>query len=559
MADNLEELNKQLEDAQSRLTEAENKYSDSRERLSKIGEEYYKTTMLTIDEQKHAVEAYKRLRKTLDKEDERRRVLTNALDEATKIEKQKVNKAKEEVSELEKRIQEAKKPGFWARHGWTKDKDLLTSQYTSYQVSSGLSALFEGRILSGTTQLLKVIPQVANFMGGPLYGAMVAVAGATNKAVEAMSSFSVNAKRLSGGLDVSKTKFKQQADLYASAIMYNQNSEDYTKFAMSDIGTGMRQRLFEDGVFKNTYFSTRASLEQIGADPNKANSLILQQLQLGRSSTDIRRFNYELKEVTKTMNLLGSDKFLSAYEELNRTLIANNINGMANAKTLAQFQDALSRGTLSVSDFTRSLTSRRSSDTSTLAGVGALMAEKGLGGKELQEAYRSGDMIRVAGIMRRGGNQISRGIEKLETGYAQELAQSLGTTDIRELLALQSSTSWGGLGPDLKKLSVQNTLASGGSMVIGTTSEMKPVTEKELEQINLAEKELIDESIKLKGNFQAVGEAAKYAALALSSLYEGRNSNSSTNTYTTINNNTVTNNPYGGNVKIVNQSQLSGE
>lgn len=516
-----EEINKLQESIRNQKDNLKNLEDSLEKKVKYLSDRFENIYNKTFASEKEYLNVLKQLNTSYKRDLAQQEIKNKLFTEATKTERKKIDVIKNQIEASEKQIEEQKKnPGFWAKAGWTKDRDLLTSQYSSYQLSSGLSALFEGRFLSGITQMAKVIPQAANFMGGPFYGAMVALAGATIKAIDSLSALSVTSKRLAGGKDTTGKKITQSYHLNALAMAYNQKGSDLTNFITSELGTGAKQRLYEDDQFKNAYFSMRAGLEQIGVDPNKANSLASQQLTIGMSSSDMRRFNYELREVTKTMDILSGNKFISAYEELNKTLIANNINGMASAESLAKFQDALNRGTLSANDFTRSLTTRRSSETSTLAGVGAFMAERGLGGKELQEAYRSGDMIRVAGIMRRGGNQITRGIEQLETGFAGELASMLGTSDIRELLALQSSTSWGGLGPDLKKLEVQNILSSGGSTAIGLSKKLKEIEPEEETTIRNTEKELITESVKLKGAFQAVGEAAKMLALQLGSAIE---------------------------------------
>lgn len=496
----------------------------------------------------------------------------NLIEQNTKEFKDTFNKElkKLKFAELNKKLEnellssikkEFKTPqGFWQsffqKRGFSEKRDSLESRYASDQISRGLSYLSEGRFLSGITEVLKANLKVANFMGGPYYATMVAAAKVTESVINSLNRFEVATNRLAGNQDTKGTRYKKNFEIKAFANMYNQKEEDYIKYVMSDLGQGAKRKYYEDSQFTNTYYSMRAGLEQVGADPNKANSIISQQLSLGRTGLEIRKFNYELIKATKTMDIFSSDKFLNTYEELNKTLMANNINGMANAKTLAQFQDALNKGTLAASDFTRGLTSRRSAETSTLAGVGAMLAERGLGTKELRDAYNRGDMIAVAGAMRRGGNKISRDIEKI----APELAKQFGTTDIREAIAMQAGSPWGQLGPDLKKLEVQNILAAGGSLTIGTTAN-KPLTDEELQNINKAEHDLIDESIRLKGAFQAVSESAMLLAAYLAKEYEQTEREGATMTNITNNPSAaiISANPYqiSAPVKVVNPSQLN--
>ena len=509
MADNLEDLNRQLEEAQKKVVDAEKQYSSTRDELSKIGDAYYKTTMLTVKEQENVTKKYKDLRETLNKEIEHRKVLNKALDEETKVEKKKIEKAKQEVSEIQKKIEEAKKPNFLQRMGFkeSSSKDDLATQYRARQMAGGLESILEGRVASGFRQLGSTVPIIANFMSGPLYAAMSGLASATIKAVDSFTKFSAVSARLSGSETGAKItdRYRRLSDTSSLAMMYGQNVEDFDKYLMTNIGALGRKSLWTDRHFSNTLLSTRADFERMGVDPNRANSLINQQLSIGRSSDDMRKFNYQLRETTKTMDKFSSEKFISAYEELNKTFIANNINGMANARTLARFQDQLNKGTLSISDFTKSLTSRRTSETSTLAGVGAMLAERGLGGKDLQDAYRRGDMIAVAGIVRRGGQNISRDIEKI----SPEIAKEFGTSDIMEALALQSGTPWGQLSPNLKNIEVQKILASGGSLAIGAEGKPSVIKPEDIDSMEKSEKELIDETVQLTGTFKLLREYIK--------------------------------------------------
>jgi hypothetical protein len=210
------------------------------------------------------------------------------------------------------------------------------------------------------------------------------------------------------------------------------------------------------------------------------------------------------------------------------------MNALASAESLKRFQDQLNKGTLTVADFTRGLTSRRQSSTSTLAGVGAMLAERGLGGKELQDAYARGDMIAVAGAVRRGGNAMTRDIEKI----APDISKYFGTTDFREALAMQSDTAWGSLSADLKNLEVQNIIAKGGSLTIsleGKSTELDKVIKNqegknitEMEDFKEIEKTLIQVTADNTSSVKLLTEAIKLKSLETMSDIESRKTQGST-------------------------------
>lgn len=397
----------------------------------------------------------------------------------------------------------------------TPTKDDMAVQYRARQMAGGIESILSGNILSGFRQLGSTVPRIANFMGGPLYAAMTALSTAVIGAIDSFTKFRAESSRLSGGIsNIKGDRYTRAFQTYALTTMFGQNNKDYDKFLMSNIGWSGRQAMWENKPYRNefarTWASTRAAFEQVGANPDLANSLMLQQRSIGMSPDNMRRFNNRLVEATKSLDVMGSDKFINAYQELNKTLIANNINGMASAKMFAKFEDQLNKGTLTVADFTKGLTSRRGAETSTLAGVGAMLAERGLGGKELQEAYARGDMIAVAGLVRRGGQQMQRDIEKI----APEMSEHFGTTDWKEALALQSGTPWGQMIGDLKNLEVQKILTSGGSLVQPLENLKQPITKEELDALNKAESDLIKETTDLTGAFEALGKVIKGSWLA---------------------------------------------
>lgn len=411
----------------------------------------------------------------------------------------------------------------------TPAKDDMAVQYRARQMAGGIESILSGNVLSGFRQLGSTVPRIANFMGGPLYAAMTALSMAVIGAIDSFTKFRVESSRLSGGIsNIKGDRYARAFQTYALTTMFGQNSKDYDKFLMSNIGWSGRQAMWENKPYRNefarTWASTRAAFEQVGANPDLANSLMLQQRSIGMSPDNMRRFNNRLVEATKSLDVMGSDKFINAYQELNKTLIANNINGMASAKMFAKFEDQLNKGTLTVADFTKGLTSRRGAETSTLAGVGAMLAERGLGGKELQEAYARGDMIAVAGLVRRGGQQMQRDIEKI----APEMSERFNTTDWKEALALQSGTSWGQMIGDLKNLEVQKILTSGGSLVQPLENLKQPITKEELDALNKAESDLIKETTDLTGAFEALGKAIKGGWLAGGAYLENNKNISNT-------------------------------
>lgn len=385
---------------------------------------------------------------------------------------------------------------------------------------NAFNSLLSGNFKYGATQFLQTFERGKILLNHP----MVMFAAAAAKLTIAMIDFSTKtdrmANKIAGGSLVSPemkiNKWQIAAQDYALTTMYGQNKEDLYKFKIGSFGALTKERFAKDARFTNAWAFGRSAIEDMGGNPELINSFMQQQVAIGRTSNNIEKFNYNLIKTITNLDKLSTDQFINSFNELNKTFIANNINGTANANSLLKFQDALNRGTLSVSDFTRGLTSRRGAETSTLAGVGAMLAERGLGGKKLQEAYARGDMIAVAGLVRRGGQQMQRDIEKI----APEMAQRMGTTDWKEALALQSGTPWGQMTGDLKKLDVQDILSKGGSLVINVDSKDLKLNQEQQQEFLDMQSELIKTAVDNKGSFEALGQGIKLGALELAAAYE---------------------------------------
>ena len=366
---------------------------------------------------------------------------------------------------------------------------------------NGLNNLLSGNFKYGALQIAQSFKIGRNLINHP----MVMFVTAAAKLGFALADFSARtdrfANRIAGGSlvspDAKNRKWEMNFQDTTVTMAYGQDKKAFYDYKVGTFGALTKQRLSRDPRFTEAWSQGRAAFEDLGANPDLMNGLLQQQIAIGRTSMSMEKFNYKLIKSLQGLDKLGSTQFLQNLTDLNKTLLANNVNGLANAESLRRFQDQLNKGTLTVSDFTRGLTSRRQGSTSTLAGVGAMLAERGLGGKELLDAYSRGDMIAVAGAVRRGGNRMQRDIEKI----APEIAQQLGTSDFREALALQSDTAWGSLSANLKNLEVQNIIAKGGSLTIALdgkdTSLDKLIEDKngkeitEFEDFKKIDKELI--------------------------------------------------------------------
>lgn len=445
--------------AQNQLVEKQKVYSEILEKLTKSGQ-------FTIKDGQDLSKTVELLNKVLQERVKQEQLTKRIINEATKNDKKLADIKLQEVELKKKQIEESKK-GFWNQ---IKTGGSDTIDWNLDRRINGLNSLLSGNFKYGALQIAQSFKIGRNFINHPL----VMFATAAAKLGFALNDFSTKtdrlANRIAGGSlvapDAKNRKWQMSYEDTVMAMMYGQSKKDFYDYKIGSFGSLAKERLSRDPRFTQVWSQGRSAMQDLGANPDIINTFLQQQLAIGRSTNSMEKFNYRLIKSIQGLDLLSSSQFTQAIADLNKTFLANNINGLANAESLKRFQDQLNKGTLTIADFTRGLTSRREASTSTLAGIGALMAERGLGGKELQEAYNSGDMVRVAGIMRRGGNNISRGVEQLQTQYGREIADQLGTSDVREVLAMLSESSLGQLGPNLKNLEVENILLRGGSLTV---------------------------------------------------------------------------------------------
>ena len=394
MADNLEELNRQLEAAQQKVTEAENNYSETREQLSKMGDEYYKATLLTVKEQEHVIEEYKRLRETLKKENERRSVLNKALDEETRVEKQKIEKAKQEVTEIQKKIEEAKKPkglnAFLDRIGFRDPtKDDLATQYRAARMSSGIESIMSGNFASGARSILGTIPKIANFMGGPYFLAIQAVTSGLLKLDAAIAKTHQEVLAGTGGV-YSPFRNKQ----FDSIIFQKQLKSDLKQYGLQDkvsevlgsafSSTGLAAITDANGnivpsLLRHRVKSQGAALRYMGSlgiSEDAVNNMFKISRNLeGQSESQSLATQYRLAERFKRSRYMteseGAQQSLALYDQTKSL----GVNFEWASRTVAKFDKALQLGEVSLNDFASVTRGLKGADTGKATGIAAMIRD----------------------------------------------------------------------------------------------------------------------------------------------------------------------------------------
>lgn len=517
MAENLEDLNRQLEEAQQKVVDSENLYSSRREQLSKMGEEHYKTTMLTIEEQENVIKEYKKLRETLKKEEERRQVLNKALDEETKIEKQIIDKAKQEVSEIQKKIEEAKKPNFWQKIGFKEpDKDDLATQYRARQMAGGVEAIMEGRFGSGARQILSTFPKIANFMGGPYFLALQAVTSGLLKLDSAIAKARQEVLASTGGVFSPFRGDALSASLYRIQIGEELKDYGFQDKAPEIMGaaynsTGLGAVTYSSGPLKgqiNPQLIQQRAINQgaalrymgsLGISDDSINNLLRISRNIeGQSEAGALATQYRLAERFRSSRYMteneGIQQSLALYEQTKSL----GVNFEWASRTVRKFDDALQKGEATLNDFAAISRGVKSSDLGRSSGLAAMLKDfAARTGMELPEEFlNASDQGAGFYLTTRKGisdPRIQKALVAMAKGQSGDI--NFGSTSLDAAAALQYWLSQGPYKANVSSDQIQKVINTGDwSSLIGGRSGVKPeVALEQSEKLQIEAKDFYKE------------------------------------------------------------------
>ena len=386
-----EEINRienQLANARLKSEQAEQDYSSTRESLSKIGKEYFKESLLTLNGTKEYTKQLKELTKTLKKIDESNKAFNKALDDATKAKKKQVEKTQQEVSELEKQLEEAKKPGFWQKAlGLANQDNSFEQMYRVRQRYGGLEQIAAGNVGSGISQFLGSFKTISNIMGGPLYLGIQAVVTGLLTFDKALAKASERASSITGGIQ------SQYIGQGLRSFQFNaQTKQQLYELGMQDKYDELRQSLLKgygygfysgkQDEFLGTMAYAQKGLGSLGISAESSNNL-LERLRLieGKDRTgtyaQIQRFiNNAIGDRTGK----GAMRYFSPEQALNQMMtLADQTKGLGTnfewaSSVVKKFEKGLKDGTQSLSDFAAVNRSLRGGNISSNAGIASLIS-----------------------------------------------------------------------------------------------------------------------------------------------------------------------------------------
>lgn len=531
MADNLEDLNRQLEEAQNKATKAEKEYSSVRDQLSKMGDEYYKTTLLTVEEQKNVIQKYKTLRETLNKEIERRNVLNKALDEETKVEKQKVEKTKQEVTEIQKKIEEAKKPSTWKKLlGTAQSENSFEQMYRVRQRFGGIEQILAGNIGSGLSQFAGSFKAISTIMGGPLFLAIQTVTSGLLRLDKAIAETRNEVMSATGGAlspfrgnYVGSLTFRNQ--LQSGLLTYGQQDQwkELASTALQSTGMGSiinpnTGKIDENLLAERTLNqgSTLKYMTSMGISADTVNKLFKISRNIEKmDEIGSQSLQYRLAKMFSTSRSMttqeGAEQSISLYEQTKSL----GVNFEWAARTVRKFDDALQKGEVTLNDFAAISRGVKGADTGRAAGLAAMLKDYAMrSGIELPREFMQASDVGAGFYLTTREGIANKSIQRALVGMAKEQGAGInfGSTQLDQAAALQYYLGKGPYGANISSDMIQKIVKTGDwtDIVGGRGGAARPEQTEQALEVDKEAAKLHDEELSIAGQIkEAVGQIVR--------------------------------------------------
>lgn len=439
-----------LSKLENELSQKEESLKEKIDYITKRFEDIYKDTNLT---QKGYLKELKHLEGLYKLEKSQKEIVTKLIKQSTNVEQNYIN-------ELKKKIDEAKKPGFWQKIGF-KDpgKDDIATQYRARQMAGGIESIVEGRFASGTRQILSTFPKIANFMGGPYFLAIQAVTSGLLKLDDAIARAKQQILSTTGGI---YSPFR--GDTIGALIYKEQITSDLRKYGLQDksseisnsvfASTGMGAMIYGKGHPKEGQINSDLLRERVdtqGAGIRYLGSLgISDQLvsNILKTNRNIEGMNeirsraslYRLAERFKSSRFMteeeGAQQSVTLYEQLKSL----GVNFEWASRTVRKFDEALQKGEVALNDFAAVSRGIKGSDAGKAAGIASMLKDYAIRNniilpKEFMEASDRG-----AGLYLQTRSGISnKNIQRGLTGLFKEMSSGInyGSTTFDQAAVIQ--------------------------------------------------------------------------------------------------------------------------
>lgn len=339
-------------------------------------------------------------------------------------------------SNVVKRLEEQgviSKPSFWEKIGFKEpSKDDLATQYRARQMAGGIESIMEGRFVSGLRQIGSTIPQIANFMGGPLYLALSLTVKGLIAFDKHLAQLNKTVVSTTGGIysDYLNKSYSDRLS-YSKTIedlarQYHRQGEkdEMMRAIQSNFAPVTAYDIQRGGSIAAAAFANRTAFEGIGIEKTFADQLLFklmrqQGLTAGGASGQLNNL-LRFASSKERGGIYSDQELIKKTDEAYNLMKMFGISMEWASRYVNKFSKEIELGTVAMSDFASYNRGIREGDTGKLAGIGQLLVEHGQAmglniPKEMLES--SGNSLAMAWNLRKLAESGNKDLLKLLSSW----------------------------------------------------------------------------------------------------------------------------------------------
>lgn len=359
-----------------------------------------------------------------------------AMEKTNKVLETNVGKLLTRATKEQKEMNESLKGKFSSLKWWAgqdKSESGLTAIRRATNITEGIEAMFNGNFMSGLKQFGTAIPQIANFMSGPMFIGVSLVARGLLKLDGALAKATKTVTLMSGGL---QSNFI--GNRWAS-VAFNAN----LKSGLYDIGMQGEFENIASAMTKNYGIASyknnqkniiesmayaQSGLGAYGISADQSNSLVRNlRLLEGKNETGVYAQLKRLQDRFQKMSIYSPEEALKQASSLYSQSKNLGVNFEWASKQIKYFEKSLELGTRSMSDFAAVNRSLFSGGVKQNAGIAGLVTDfAARSGVSLPSSFLNQNIIGQSFSLSMPNLISNPNLIKAYSGQLNEMIQQMG-------------------------------------------------------------------------------------------------------------------------------------
>jgi hypothetical protein len=359
-----------------------------------------------------------------------------AMEKTNKVLETNVGKLLTRATKEQKEMNESLKGKFSSLKWWAgqdKSESGLTAIRRAENITGGIEAMFSGNFMSGLKQFGTAIPQIANFMGGPLFIGMSLVARGLLKLDGALAKATKTATLMSGGLQ-SNFVGNRWASVAFNANLKNSLYDIGMQGEFENIANAMTKN-YGIASYKNNQKNiiesmayAQSGLGAYGISADQSNSLVRNlRLLEGKNETGVYAQLKRLQDRFQKMSIYSPEEALKQASSLYSQSKNLGVNFEWASKQIKYFEKSLELGTRSMSDFAAVNRSLFSGGVKQNAGIAGLVTDfAARSGVSLPSSFLNQNIIGQSFSLSMPNLISNPNLIKAYSGQLNEMIQQMG-------------------------------------------------------------------------------------------------------------------------------------